>query len=806
MHLYRFLFFSIAAALCHPLCGLADDGVQTELIALLTAPPTGSDLGVCALPGAIVPLPRMLDPQARVLTVPAGPSGDIVRISAEHQQKDGSVSHFRGNVEVLYHDMRLTADEIDYDDETGLVTSRGHVHFEQKTRDENIYAESGTYNVQTDIGHFLTTHGTMGAHITSKKVALTSTNPFFFDSPVVDRTADGNYLLQKGSVTSCKVPDPMWTFQGSNAVVRPEDVFRIRNAWLRIHGWPVFFTPYFRHSLKRIPRDSGFLTPHFGTSSIKGIFLGDEYFWAINRSMDLTVGAEIYTARGWAQRGDYRWRGNGNAYLFATYYGVVDHGLVGTNGVRGPSQGGETFNVQGAIDLDYGFRAVANINYLSSYDFRLAFTQSYAEAIATEVHSTAFVSKHYDDYDFHVAFFRYQDFLSTTPGDSIEIRSLPSIQFSGRDRPLFQDLPVYFSFDTAADFLSRSQPGLTTPGFVGRFDFFPKVTMPLHWGGFDLVPSLGFRATAYTSSLQTTAASTMEAGTQAILGTDRVRTAEVFELDIRPPALEKIFKSPFKEMGDKWKHVIEPKIAFRYVTGIQNEPAYILFDQRDIMVNTTQLEYGITQRLFSKRDSNGDVKELASWEVKQAYYFDPTFGGALIPGQRNVFDSTIDFSPYAFLDQARHFSPIDSTLRLYPSHRFSIESVLDYDTVRHRLIAGSLRGTVRQKKLFATIGHEFIYTAPDLAPNANQLQTIVGYGSSSALGPNLVWLAVPDLHNGYLTYSAVQASYNLDCCGVTAEWRRYALGPARNENQWRIAISFANVGTFGNIKKNERLF
>ena len=754
----------------------------------------------------MTPLPAILDPQARVLTVPTGPAGDIVRISAEHQEKDGSLAHFRGNVEVLYHDMRLTADEVDYDDETQIAKARGHVHFEDKARDENMYAESGSYNLGTSTGQFQTVHGTAGAHITSKKVALTTTNPFFFESPVVDRTSEGFYLLHHGSVTSCKTPNPLWTLQGSDAVVRPEDVFKIRNAWLRVHGWPVFYLPYFRHTLKRIPRNTGFLDPNFGTSSIKGIFLGEQFFWAINRSMDLLVGADIYTARGWAQNGEYRWRGNGNAYLAATYFGVEDRGATLADGTRGPSYSGRTFSLQGAVDLDYGFRAVANVNYLSSYNFRLQFTQSYNEAIATEVHTTAFVTNHFRDYDFHVAVLRYQNFLSGTPGDTAQIRSLPSIQFSGHDRRLFEDLPLYFSFDTATDLLNRSQPGLSTPEFVGRFDMFPRVTMPLHWAGFNLVPSLGFRETAYTSSQQSTPASTASNAIENIVGTDRVRSAFVFDLDLRLPALEKVFNSPWKALGDRWKHVIEPKIAFRKVSGIENEPAFILFDDRDIMVNTTQLEYGITQRLFSKRDPNGEVKELASWEVKQAYYFDPTFGGALVPGQRNVFDTAVDFSPYAFLDQARHFSPIASTLRLYPSHRFSIESVLDYDTVRHRLVAGSMAGTVRQKKLFASVGHEFIYSAPDLAPNANQLRTTVGYGSSNALGPNLVWLAIPDLHAGYLTYSAVQASYNVDCCGVTVEWRRTALPPIRNENQWRVAISFANVGTFGNIKKNERLF
>jgi LPS-assembly protein len=49
-------------------------------------------------------------------------------------------------------------------------------------------------------------------------------------------------------------------------------------------------------------------------------------------------------------------------------------------------------------------------------------------------------------------------------------------------------------------------------------------------------------------------------------------------------------------------------------------------------------------------------------------------------------------------------------------------------------------------------------------------------------------------------------SYNNDCCGISFEYRRFALGPVRNENQFRLAFSLANIGTFGNLKKQERLF
>ena len=45
-----------------------------------------------------------------------------------------------------------------------------------------------------------------------------------------------------------------------------------------------------------------------------------------------------------------------------------------------------------------------------------------------------------------------------------------------------------------------------------------------------------------------------------------------------------------------------------------------------------------------------------------------------------------------------------------------------------------------------------------------------------------------------------------DCCGISFEYRRFALGPVRNENQFRLAFSLANIGTFGNMKQQERLF
>ncbi len=48
--------------------------------------------------------------------------------------------------------------------------------------------------------------------------------------------------------------------------------------------------------------------------------------------------------------------------------------------------------------------------------------------------------------------------------------------------------------------------------------------------------------------------------------------------------------------------------------------------------------------------------------------------------------------------------------------------------------------------------------------------------------------------------------YNWDCCGFSAEYRKYELGAVRNENAYRFNFTLANIGSAGNLRRAERLF
>ena len=41
---------------------------------------------------------------------------------------------------------------------------------------------------------------------------------------------------------------------------------------------------------------------------------------------------------------------------------------------------------------------------------------------------------------------------------------------------------------------------------------------------------------------------------------------------------------------------------------------------------------------------------------------------------------------------------------------------------------------------------------------------------------------------------------------MSVEYRRFALGAVRNENEYRFSFTLANIGEFGNLKRQERLY
>ena len=761
---------------------------------------------------------------------------------ALEQEKQGTVYTLRGQTEIRYQTYILYADEVTYDSATGEAHAEGHVVLDGGPDDEHIEATRGIYNVRTETGHFEHVVGTTGVRRHGTRLMLTSSSPFAFSGKVVDKTAPDHYVVYDGTVTSCELPHPKWLFTAKKAQVDTGANAELRHSAFELHGIPVFYFPYAAYPVDRERRQSGFLLPSVGQSSIKGTIIGEGVYWAMNRSMDGTMGAEYFSKRGWSQHGEFRAQPSETSFVDLTYFGVIDRG-IGSPPVK---QGGEDVRLTAESTFRHNLRAVADVDYLSSFVFRLAFNEVFTQAVYSEVKSLGFVSDTTNGYSYNASVQRYQNFESTTNGDVVTILHAPSFNSSTVDRQIGHS-PFYWSYDAAAEGLSRSEPGFRTANLVGRFDLNPSLSMPLLFKGWSINPELSLRDTYYTQRFATSF------GEGVALSDPVNRKALEGRVELRSPTLERVFDHEF--LKRKWKHVIEPRVVYDYVTGVNNFNNILRFDERDILSNTNEVEYEVTNRIYAKHTSDKaddcggggmplltvggavpqnripwqrapqpvttpcknvpQTREIVTWELAQKYFLDPTFGGALIPGVRNVFTTSADLTGIAFLTSPRHLSPLISRLRINSTSRTDIEWDLDYDFKGGLVNASTVLANYHIGDFTFGGGDAYLREQGDTTmttsggvatPRFNQFRLATGYGHTNKPGFSAAASIGFDATLNFLQYASVQTAYNWDCCGFSVEYRRFALGSVRNENQYRFIFSLANIGAFGNLRRQEKLF
>lgn len=748
-----------------------------------------------------VTVPSVLTPDVNVRPPrPDAPPKGWWNFHAVNQTSEGHVYHLRGAAEIEGTDMVFRADEIDYDEDKGYLEARGHVFYQNFAHYEKITCDKIEYKVNEEEGKFYNVRGYTKNRVDAKPGILTSNNPFYFEGPFAERIHD-KYILHDGMITGCKLPNPWWTLRGPIFDILPDDHAIARRSIFRLKKFPIFYFPFFYKSLLREPRQSGFLAPNIGNSSRYGFLFGSGYYWAINRSYDATYRFIDYSSRGIAHDVYFRGKPTDRMTFDFSFFGVQDKGTMVGNTLQ--KQGG--YNLQGNFraNLNGGWEARGSLDYLNSFLFRQAFTQSFQEAIFAETHSTAYVKKNWSTYDLTIAASRLQNFQDTTPGNFVIIRKLPEVNFNSSDHPLIQGVPVWFALVSSFGLLDRSQPLFQTRQFTPRADAEPQITTALSAWGFHLIPNFTFHSTYYGASVDS-------AG--RVNGQDLVRTAREANIDFVIPSLERIYNHK-TFMGEKLKHVIESRVNYRYITGVNDYHGTVRFDALDLISNDNEVKFSVINRLYAKRGN--DVAEVATWELSQTRYFDPTFGGAIIPGQRNEVLATLETTPFEFLDRPRTYSPIVSDVRIHPRFNIGLEWRADYDPLRGQIVNSSVSGDVHFAKYYFSLGHNEVAGydpkyAPDVAnknlfPSADQMRGTFGFGDQNRRGWNGAFTASYDFKQGVTQFIASQATYNTDCCGFSFQWRRFTFGTL-NDDQFRLAFTIANVGSFGTLKKQERLF
>jgi LPS-assembly protein len=812
-----------------------------------------------ATPATTLPDAPETERYPEAIVVPEAEKTAPVVMESDTQSKTGDRYVLDGDVVITYGNRKVEADHIEYDSATGELEATGHLKATGGPNDEIISASHGTIDLNKQTGRFYDVSGSVGLKSSGHKMVYANGHPFLFTGRVVVKRGPQEYEIYGGTVTSCQLAHPDWLLYAGKFEVNGE-MASARNSVFHLFNLPLLYMPYVTHPVNTEGRQSGFMIPVIGESSTKGLILGEQIYFAINRSTDLTVGAEYFSSRGWSQSAMLHYRGRDNDFATGRYSGLLDRGYV--TGGQYVNQGGQDVTFSGRHDFSPQTRIVSSMEYLSSYPYREAFTDNFNQAVSTDILSFAYGVHEADGFESDVRADRYQGLkriavpavaatpttpaVPAIPAQEVRIFHAPALETYSTDHALGGS-GLLWNVEGSAGGLKRVQPDFVSSGVTERVDLHPEIAYPLKLGEWNFLPSLGVRETMYSRSLKPPAAA-VDPSVEHRGGLSRSDVEA--QVDIRPPVIERTFDSPLVEklFGHDVRHTIEPELKYRYVAGVDNFLKVLRFDDIDVVSDTNELQYGVTQRLFlrpvkgkktkpckvaeKEKDADTDqtqqsddtdadaepaqcgAREWISWRLTQKYFFDKSFGGAVVDGKRNIFDTTLNLSGVAFLTEAREISPLVSRLRVRTSAKMDVEWDFDLDTGAKKFTSNNVLVDLHEGNTFAGLsyarlnapGRSYTQGTSSLVSDFSQLRMLVGYGSPTKVGLGVAANVGLDLNLGQVQYGALQTSYNWDCCGFSVEYRKYELGSVRNENTYRFNFTLANIGSAGNLRRAERLF
>ncbi len=204
----------------------------------------------------------------------------------------------------------FTADQVQYDRDSNIVTATGHVEAWQG--DHVIRADKVTYDRNTNVvaasGHVVLlepdgevmfsdyaelSQGMRDAVLRGLRVILAQNAKLAANG--ARRMGGKLNELSRAIYSPCNLcksnpsAPPEWDIRAYSVLHDLENKrIEFEDAVLDMYGVPVAYTPYFAIPDPSVKRQSGLLPPSIGNNSLIGAFASIPYFWAIDKSSDAT--------------------------------------------------------------------------------------------------------------------------------------------------------------------------------------------------------------------------------------------------------------------------------------------------------------------------------------------------------------------------------------------------------------------------------------------------------------------------------------------------------------------------------------
>jgi len=345
----------------------------------------------------------------------------------------------------------LSADDLRYDEDLGIVTATGSVELAQGPRilladtisysqRTNVVVATGNVSILEPSGEVLfadyveLTDDLKEGFVDRVRVLLSDNSRL---AAAEGERVDGRYTrLERAVYSPCEIckedpsRPPIWQIRAARIThdQQQRDVY-YRDAVLEVAGVPVAYMPFFAHPDPTVERRSGFLTPKPGISGDIGTFARIYYFFDIEPDKDFTLEVTPSTEDGLLLGGEYRQRFATGSLLLsgsATYADRTEG--IGPLEVTEKDFRGHLFGT-GRFEIDQFWRWGFDLQRVTDNSHLLRYDYSEDDLLTSRFFAERFEGRDY----FNISAFDFQDLRPGNP--EIEPLVLPLASYSALGEP-----------------------------------------------------------------------------------------------------------------------------------------------------------------------------------------------------------------------------------------------------------------------------------------------------------------------------------------------------------------------------------
>jgi len=474
-----------------------------------------------------------------------------LNVGADYTEiRDKNNATFVGDVSIQRADQFLTADQVNYNSKEGIASASGDVFYQEQGF--ALHSQQAELQLNDDTGQF-------------------TNNRFIIEDTHARGTSQSLKLINQDisqstnvTYTTCAPDTTDWLLEAQTLELNNETGRgTATNVWVEFFDVPFIYTPYITFPIDD-RRQSGLLTPTFGSSDTTGADFSIPYYWNIAPNYDATITPRIMSNRGLMLGGEFR-------HLAESAESQVALELL--NDTELDELRGQ-FSLQNKTQFTTRLSSDIDLNYISDDDYLEDFGNTLVSSSSRYIKSQAKISYRADHWNLLANIDNYDSIDENISSLTRPHRRLPQLLFTLQpidiaENTQFDMRNEFVYFDHSADVRAK------------RLDIQPSITHTLRTPGSFITPKLALRHTDYRLDNQATGVNGHQSRTLPVLSVD---SGLFFERELN--------------FAGGLTQTLEPRAYYLYVP---------YEDQNDIpLFDTSEYDFSFNQLFRDNRFSGSD--------------------------------------------------------------------------------------------------------------------------------------------------------------------------------------------------------